>query len=71
MTNLDIAHQRLQNQFLLQSSAESPTTILSHLLAVQAQEYALSLWGMGATETAEPPPTSSTFPLPSNFFNHG
>jgi hypothetical protein len=56
MTNLHIAHQRLQNQLLLQHTIENPAGVVSHLVAVQAQEYAPALWAIGLRlpRTTEP-----------------
>jgi len=43
----DIPRIRLSNQLLTRSAATSPQEVVSHLVAVQAQEYAMSKWAIG------------------------
>lgn len=47
MTNLDIAHQRLHNQFLSQQIFEKPEDVVQWLGAVQSQDYGAAKWGLG------------------------
>jgi hypothetical protein len=47
MTNLDIAHQRLHSQLIMQRTFEKPEDVVRWLGAVQAQDYPGALWGVG------------------------
>ncbi|HTF18233.1 MAG TPA: winged helix DNA-binding domain-containing protein [Chryseolinea sp.] len=47
MTVAEILKQRLQNQLLVASTAQSPGQVVKRLLAVQAQDYLGSLWALG------------------------
>jgi hypothetical protein len=47
MTNLDITHQRLNNQYLEGRSLARPEDIVAWLGAVQAQDYAGAKWALG------------------------
>ncbi|HEU0002003.1 MAG TPA: winged helix DNA-binding domain-containing protein [Ktedonobacteraceae bacterium] len=47
MTNLDIAHQRLHNQFLSQQTFEKPEDVVQWLGAVQSQDYGAAKWALG------------------------
>ncbi len=47
MTNLNIAHRRLHNQFLSQQMFEKPGDIVQWLGAVQAQDYGAAKWALG------------------------
>jgi hypothetical protein len=47
MTNLDIAHQRLYNQYIALATFEKPGEVVQWLGAVQAQDYLGSLWAIG------------------------
>ncbi len=47
MTNLDIAHRRLHNQLITQSTFEKPGDVVQWLGAVQAQDYAAAKWAVG------------------------
>src|SRR5260370_4370233 len=47
MTNLDIAHQRLDNQLITQRTFEKPGDVVQWLGAVQAQDYAAAKWAVG------------------------
>ncbi|MGH2495228.1 MAG: winged helix DNA-binding domain-containing protein [Ktedonobacteraceae bacterium] len=47
MTNLNIAHQRLHNQFLSQQTFEKPEDVVQWLGAVQAQDYGAAKWALG------------------------
>lgn len=47
MTNLDIAHRRLHNQFISRRTFEKPGDVVSWLGAVQAQDYLGALWALG------------------------
>ncbi len=46
MNSLDIAHQRLNNQKLLQTTFTKPDQVVSRLGAVQAQDYAGAKWAV-------------------------
>ncbi len=47
MTHLNIAHQRLQNQFITQQAFEKAGDVVRWLGAVQAQDYAAAKWALG------------------------
>src|SRR5579859_1076915 len=47
MTNLDIAHRRLHNQFLSQQTFEKPEEVVQWLGAVQSQDYVAAKWALG------------------------
>lgn len=47
MTNLQIAHRRLYNQFLSQQTFEKPGELVQRLGAVQAQDYGAAKWALG------------------------
>ena len=47
MTNLDLAHQRLHNQFISQQAFEKPEDVVQWLGAVQAQDYTAAKWALG------------------------
>ncbi len=47
MTNLDIAHRRLHNQFLSRHTFEKPEEVVQWLGAVQAQDYGAAKWALG------------------------
>ncbi len=47
MTHLNIAHQRLHNQFITQQTFEKAGDVLRWLGAVQAQDYAAAKWALG------------------------
>ncbi len=47
MTRFDILHRRLVNQLLVASNAETPRDVVSHLGAVQAQDYSGGEWSIG------------------------
>ncbi|MFL5627203.1 MAG: winged helix DNA-binding domain-containing protein [Ktedonobacteraceae bacterium] len=47
MTNLDIAHQRLHNQYIASATFEKPGDVVGWLGAVQAQDYLGALWAVG------------------------
>lgn len=47
MTNLNIAHRRLHNQFLSQQTFEKPGDVVQWLGAVQAQDYGAAKWALG------------------------
>ena len=47
MTNLDIARQRLHNQFLSQQIFEKPEDVVQWLGAVQSQDYGAAKWALG------------------------
>ena len=47
MTNLQIAHRRLYNQFLSQQSFARPGELVQWLGAVQAQDYGAAKWALG------------------------
>lgn len=44
---LNIANQRLHNQYLAQTKLQTPAEVVSWMGAVQAQEYALAKWALG------------------------
>src|SRR5579859_7448454 len=47
MTNLDIAHKRLHNQRIAETSFEKPGDVVRWLGAVQAQDYGAAKWALG------------------------
>jgi hypothetical protein len=47
MTNLDIAHQRLRNQQIDQTTFTQPGELVAWLGAVQSQDYAGAKWALG------------------------
>ena len=47
MTNLDIAHRRLHNQFITQQPFDKPGDVVQWMGAVQAQDYAAAKWALG------------------------
>lgn len=47
MTNLDIAHQRLLNQQIAQTTFTQPSELVTWLGAVQSQDYAGAKWALG------------------------
>src|SRR5229473_2151232 len=47
MTNLDIAHQRLHNQYIASAAFEKPGDVVQWLGAVQAQDFAGAKWALG------------------------
>src|SRR6218665_471145 len=47
MNFADIALLRLQNQMLLGSKLKTPGEVIAHMGALQAQDYAMSKWGLG------------------------
>src|SRR6266568_4837740 len=47
MTHLNIAHQRLHNQFIAQQAFEKADDVVRWLGAVQAQDYAAAKWALG------------------------
>lgn len=47
MKNLEIAHQRLRNQRILDSTFNSPAEVVGWLSAVQAQDFAGAKWSLG------------------------
>jgi hypothetical protein len=47
MTNLEIAHRRLHNQFLSQPTFEKPEEVVQWLGAVQSQDYGAAKWALG------------------------
>jgi DNA glycosylase AlkZ-like len=47
MTNLDIAHQRLHNQRISETSFEKAGDVVRWLGAVQAQDYGAAKWALG------------------------
>src|SRR5579863_1805913 len=47
MTNLDIAHRRLYNQFHSRQTFEKPEEVVQRLGAVQAQDYGAARWALG------------------------
>lgn len=46
MNSLDIAHHRLHNQKLLQTTFTKPSQVVAYLGAVQAQDYAGAKWAL-------------------------
>ncbi len=57
MTNLNIAHQRLFNQYISRPLFERPSEVVAWFGAIQAQDYTGALWAIGlrmreATERA-------------------
>jgi hypothetical protein len=47
MTSLNIAHQRLSNQHISQTTFATPGEVVKWLGAVQAQDYVGALWALG------------------------
>lgn len=47
MTSSDIAYRRLHNQHISRSPLDKPEEVVNWLVAVQAQDYPASLWGVG------------------------
>lgn len=47
MTGLDIAHQRLLNQHIVEPTFKSPSDVVAWLGAIQAQQYADAKWALG------------------------
>jgi len=47
MTNLEIAQQRLNNQYISHRVFNKPEDVVAHLGAVQAQDYAGAKWALG------------------------
>ena len=47
MDGLEIARHRLHNQRLTGSPLADPVAVVSHMGAVQAQEYAVARWSVG------------------------
>ena len=47
MTNLNIAHRRLHNQFISQQTVQKPEDVVQWLGAVQSQDYAAAKWALG------------------------
>ncbi len=47
MDGLEIAHRRLQGQRLSGAAVAEPEAVVSHLGAIQAQEYAVAKWSVG------------------------
>jgi hypothetical protein len=47
MATLDIAHQRLHNQYLTQTPFTRPREVVDWLMAVQAQDYFGAQWALG------------------------
>ena len=47
MTNMNIARQRLHNQFISQQTFEKPEEVVQRLGAVQAQDYGAAKWALG------------------------
>ena len=47
MTNLDIAHQRLYNQYIASPTFEKPVDVVQWLGAVQSQDFAGAKWALG------------------------
>ncbi|HKP12959.1 MAG TPA: winged helix DNA-binding domain-containing protein [Blastocatellia bacterium] len=52
MASLDIPRLRLANQHISQTSLDKPADIVARLGAVQAQDYAGALWGIGLRMTS-------------------
>ncbi|WP_348824950.1 winged helix DNA-binding domain-containing protein [Flavobacterium aestuarii] len=52
MTHHEIANHRLASQNLLETNNKSPQEIVSHLGAVQAQDYAMAKWAVGSRGSA-------------------
>lgn len=48
MTHQEISHYRLVSQRLYETSSNSPEEIVQHLGAMQAQDYAMAKWAIGA-----------------------
>lgn len=48
MTYQEISHYRLVSQRLYETSSNSPEEIVQHLGAMQAQDYAMAKWAIGA-----------------------
>src|SRR5262245_10989806 len=51
MDGLEIARHRLHNQHLTGSPLADPVAVISHMGAVQAQEYAIARWSVGQRTT--------------------
>src|SRR4051812_14549840 len=47
MTTFDIGQYRLHNQGIDEASFDTPGQVVTHLLAVQAQDYPGALWALG------------------------
>ncbi len=47
MTNRDIAHQRLHNQYISRATFENPHDVVTWLGALQGQDYLGALWAIG------------------------
>jgi len=47
MTNLEIARQRLNNQYISHQIFKKPEDVVAHMGAVQAQDYAGAKWALG------------------------
>ena len=47
MTNRDIAHQRLHNQYISRADFEKPSDVIAWLGAAQGQDYLGVLWAIG------------------------
>lgn len=47
MTTADIIRQRLYNQQITEHKFKTPAQIVSYMLAMQAQEYAMAKWAIG------------------------
>lgn len=48
MTHQEISHYRVVSQRLYETSSNSPEEIVQHLGAMQAQDYAMAKWAIGA-----------------------
>ena len=48
MTHQEISHYRLVSQKLYKTSQISPQEIVKHLVAMQAQDYAMAKWAIGS-----------------------
>lgn len=46
MTDLEVAHQRLENHRLRSSESRNPKDVLRHFAAMQAQEFAYAKWSL-------------------------
>jgi hypothetical protein len=47
LTNLDIAHRRLDQQYIAGTALENPYDVVNWLGAVQAQDYLGAMWALG------------------------
>lgn len=47
MTNIEILRHRLQNQQIAETRFTKPEEIVSHLLAMQSQDFAMAKWAIG------------------------